>query len=668
MSLSSYKITGDAVARSGVVAAPDKLTGTAAQNKAVFDRLVRETVSELFNGLIDALAGEDGAAEIGTSAISGVAGGDVQSVLGSIKTILDAKMATADAAAALSLKSDKSVTDLHIKSVALDAATGVFTFTREDGTYTAIDTALEKVATNWRYDADAQSLVLTLADGSTQTVPLSAFITETEFADSDQLAFSVSNHTVTATVKAGSITDTMLSSALLAQLRGCVTSASDSATDAAQSASAAELYRTQAAGSASTATTKASDASASATAAAGSATTAALQATSAQTSAGIASTKAGDAADSAEDSEAWAVGKRDGTDVPSTDPTYHNNAKYWSEQAAAAAGGGVTSFNGRTGAVSPQSGDYTAATVGADPAGSAAAAQAASTPVVGKGINLLDNWYFIGGGSQQGGDHFPINQRARYVVPAGTTFYSDTALTTRGGMTSAYTQAYYVDGTYGTVNVRAGTTYYVAWSEAVPGYVGRVYGFDRWETYDATAVLTQNGLNLTTNKSLGFFSTKLQNLIEGETYTLSVLYDNNKLRTGTFQFHAAASWVVIFDADADGWYSNYRTDNGITTIAILDNQRIRRTITIQAAKLELGNAQTLARNIGTTENPNWILNDPPPDFQQELAKCQRYYRIYATQALRPSNALDCNPPMRINPTQGTIDVNGTTCYYNDADL
>ena len=55
MSLSNYKITDTAIAQKGVVAAPDKLTGTAAQNKAVFDRLIREAVKELFNGLIDEL-------------------------------------------------------------------------------------------------------------------------------------------------------------------------------------------------------------------------------------------------------------------------------------------------------------------------------------------------------------------------------------------------------------------------------------------------------------------------------------------------------------------------------------------------------------------------------------------------------------------------------------
>lgn len=35
------------------------------------------------------------------------------------------------------------------------------------------------------------------------------------------------------------------------------------------------------------------------------------------------------------EAESWAVGERDGEPVPSTDPTYHNNAKYYAEQAAA---------------------------------------------------------------------------------------------------------------------------------------------------------------------------------------------------------------------------------------------------------------------------------------------------------------------------------------------
>lgn len=58
------------------------------------------------------------------------------------------------------------------------------------------------------------------------------------------------------------------------------------------------------------------------------------------------------ARDGAAYAQSWAVGgtgKRDGEDT--------NNAKYWSEQAQGAVAG-VTSFNGRTGAVVPATGDY----------------------------------------------------------------------------------------------------------------------------------------------------------------------------------------------------------------------------------------------------------------------------------------------------------------------
>lgn len=52
---------------------------------------------------------------------------------------------------------------------------------------------------------------------------------------------------------------------------------------------------------------------------------------------------------SAEDAEAYAVGKRDGADVGSTDPAYHNNAKYYAAQSASSA---TTAGNSATAAAS----------------------------------------------------------------------------------------------------------------------------------------------------------------------------------------------------------------------------------------------------------------------------------------------------------------------------
>lgn len=59
----------------------------------------------------------------------------------------------------------------------------------------------------------------------------------------------------------------------------------------------------------------------------------------AQEAAAIAATAEVNAEASAEDSEAWAVGTRGGDPVPSTDPTYHNNSKYWAEHGGGGTGG-----------------------------------------------------------------------------------------------------------------------------------------------------------------------------------------------------------------------------------------------------------------------------------------------------------------------------------------
>ena len=74
-----------------------------------------------------------------------------------------------------------------------------------------------------------------------------------------------------------------------------------------------------------------------------------------ETNAGLSESAASGYSD---ESEAWATGEIDGTPVASDKPQYHNSAKWWADQASQAAGGGVTSFNGRSGSVSPADGDY----------------------------------------------------------------------------------------------------------------------------------------------------------------------------------------------------------------------------------------------------------------------------------------------------------------------
>jgi chemotaxis protein histidine kinase CheA len=138
------------------------------------------------------------------------------------------------------------------------------------------------------------------------------------------------------------------------------------ATESGQSAAAALASKNTAAGSAATAV----DSAATAVGAATDAQTAQEAAEDAQ---GAAETSAASAAGSAAASESWAVG---GTGTRAGEDT--NNAHYWSIVAQGAAAGGVSTFNGRSGAVVPASGDYTPSMVGADASGAAAAALASA--------------------------------------------------------------------------------------------------------------------------------------------------------------------------------------------------------------------------------------------------------------------------------------------------
>ena len=130
------------------------------------------------------------------------------------------------------------------------------------------------------------------------------------------------------------------------------TSAGKSATAASEKASAAANSASAAATSAQTATDAASTASAAAEAASGSASEA-------QESAAAAAESAASVNGINKTAQSWAVG---GTGTREGEDT--NNAKYWAEHAQQAAGGGVVSFNGRTGSVVPQAGDYDKGMVG----------------------------------------------------------------------------------------------------------------------------------------------------------------------------------------------------------------------------------------------------------------------------------------------------------------
>lgn len=81
MSFENQKITDNEIDAAGVVSRPNKLTGTAAQNKSVFDALVKVLVKVRFNALIDELIGANAASQIGIDTVPGLEATTVQAAL-----------------------------------------------------------------------------------------------------------------------------------------------------------------------------------------------------------------------------------------------------------------------------------------------------------------------------------------------------------------------------------------------------------------------------------------------------------------------------------------------------------------------------------------------------------------------------------------------------------
>lgn len=189
--------------------------------------------------------------------------------------------------------------------------------------------------------------------------------------------------------------------------------------------------------------------------------------------------------------------------------------------------------------------------------------------------NLLDNWYLVGGGSQQGGGQFPINQR-------GKTSYSPNGHT-----------------------------------------------IDRW-TIDNGIVLSlqENGLQMQITNAT-YLRQQLENpdKLQGQTVTLSGVFTNTQsLDDVVLRVRVNNSFKNrLVNITGNGLFSATTVlPDSIETMSFEVGGNPGSQLTITALKLELGPVQTLAHQ---DADGNWVLNDPPPNFQQELAKCQRYLRV-----------------------------------------
>lgn len=145
-------------------------------------------------------------------------------------------------------------------------------------------------------------------------------------------------------------------------------------------------------------------------------------------------------------------------------------------------------------------------------------------------------------------------------------------------------------------------------------YTGAGYTIDRWKIIkDGSASLTLSGNGITFTKASGSyadfrqtFSAEEFNAIKNQGYVFSALIDGELVRLDS------PSTVSSFS----GGYL-YATENSFFIRLV-----VNKSISVVAAKLEVGSQQTLARQ---TASGAWVLNDPAPNKALELVKCQRYY-------------------------------------------
>lgn len=252
----------------------------------------------------------------------------------------------------------------------------------------------------------------------------------------------------------------------------------------------------------------------------------------------------------------------------------------------------------------------------------------AALAALGAGVrpNLLDNAIFIGGGSQQGGGHLPINQR-------GQTSY--------GGSSNVYT-------------------------------------IDQWALSHSnmTVEINPDGVKLSTTSNDAYLCQIIENIdsLHG-TITLSVLSKD----MSTF----ATARIIVFYNDTVADISGDLTPLSMVTLNLDDYENIQRlearvgnltafSTNLIAAKLEIGDTQTLAYQDDTGA---WqLLPQPESDYATQLMKCLRYYEfVDANRAARvkPATATTLYivypfaVPKRTNPSLQIIELTSVLTAYNN---
>jgi hypothetical protein len=278
-----------------------------------------------------------------------------------------------------------------------------------------------------------------------------------------------------------------------------------------------------------------------------------------------------------------------------------------------------------------------------------------------------ETWFWNGGNYSWAGDLLSTAGKAIYKAAGSTTqeglagiFLDYVTGKTPGTNYTVwgvdYTNPNALDNWYygNPVNQRGLTTYA---NTSTAGYT-----IDRWKVTQATLSIITGGIRLV-NASSSYYNfvqfVENPSIYSGKQVTLSMKI---KISGGTLRYGIKANGADFgynyVDTTNTGIVSNTCTlPTGLTELYIfLIPQTVGGTFEIESIKLELGPISTLS-------------NDSPPNYGEELAKCQRFGYMWKQYSLYPgvqysADYIDfCIPlpvAMRITPSivNGDLSVNG----------
>lgn len=316
---------------------------------------------------------------------------------------------------------------------------------------------------------------------------------------------------------------------------------------------------------------------------------------------------------------------------------------------------GVTSFNGRTGSVTPQPGDYTAEQVSAVPTSRTINSKPLTDNIVLSASDVSarpDIWL----PTPEDINAVPITRTVNGLELTSNIWLTPPIIGAASNI-NLLDNWYLVDP----INQRGETSYNVS------GYV-----FDRWKCNGKHHVqITSNGITLPSS----FYQLIESKRLNGQTATLSILTDVDCglwMNFGNISGEAQGKMHIITGKSTD-------TDEVIRGCFFNSAVGNSDEIHVIGGKLEIGSVQTLAHK---DASGNWVLNDPPPNKALELAKCQRYQYVlkdiytpigtFISRANNSASILAKIPNMRVKPTiilQNTIRIlTPTTLFYASAPI